>query len=183
MARPNSINNILDAAESIVLDEGGAHLTLDAVAERCGLSKGGLIYHFPTKEALLQGMIERFEVKLEAMRKEIRSHNGNGENSNELAIDITMMRDLSPDDYRLSAALLAVIANQPELMHPFRDQHYKRFWETLVPVNSFKRSSVLLFAAMGLHFHELLHISIVSGDQRREIFDELLRLADSKKEI
>ncbi|MCE5231123.1 hypothetical protein LLG95_16225 [bacterium] len=93
------------------------------------------------------------------------------------------MRDLSPDDYRLSAALLAVIANQPELMHPFRDQHYKRFWETLVPVNSFKRSSVLLFAAMGLHFHELLHISIVSGDQRREIFDELLRLADSKKEI
>ena len=50
---------ILDAAAELVAEIGAGRLTLEAVAERAGLSKGGLLYNFPTKEALLQGMIQR----------------------------------------------------------------------------------------------------------------------------
>lgn len=182
MARPSCKKQILDAAESIVIDSGAAHLTLDAVAERCGISKGGLIYHFPTKEALLTGMIARLEEKIDVIREGIRRQDGDG-TTNELAVDIRMMRELSPEDYRLSAALLAVIAYQPDLMDPFREQHHKRFWDDLISSRSFTRSSILFFAAMGLHFHQLLNISIVDNEQRREIFDELLRLAESKENI
>jgi hypothetical protein len=35
-------DRILDAAESVILDSGGRTFTLDAVAERAGISKGGL---------------------------------------------------------------------------------------------------------------------------------------------
>ena len=41
------------------LTSGAVHLTLDAVAERAGVSKGGLLYHFPSKESLLQAMVDR----------------------------------------------------------------------------------------------------------------------------
>ena len=34
-------------------------MTLTAVADRAGVSKGGLLYHFATKEALIKGMVER----------------------------------------------------------------------------------------------------------------------------
>ena len=34
-------------------------MTLDAVAQRAEVSKGGLLYHFPSKEALLQAMLAR----------------------------------------------------------------------------------------------------------------------------
>ncbi|GAA2848863.1 TetR/AcrR family transcriptional regulator [Streptosporangium fragile] len=50
---------LLDAAEDLLCDQGSAALTLTAVAERAGCSKGGLLYHFNTKEALIKGMVER----------------------------------------------------------------------------------------------------------------------------
>ncbi|WP_219465948.1 TetR/AcrR family transcriptional regulator [Nonomuraea rhizosphaerae] len=52
-------DELLDAAEALLCDQGSAALTLSAVAERAGVSKGGLLYHFSTKEALIKGMVER----------------------------------------------------------------------------------------------------------------------------
>src|SRR3954470_23063844 len=57
--RANSRDRILDAAGEIVGEVGAGKLTLDAVAQRAGLSKGGLLYNFPSKDALLSGMLER----------------------------------------------------------------------------------------------------------------------------
>lgn len=50
---------ILTAASQIVQCKGVAKLTLEAVAKEAGLSKGGLLYHFSNKEALIEGMIVR----------------------------------------------------------------------------------------------------------------------------
>ena len=66
--RVSSREAILDAAEAVVLADGAAHLTLDAVAERAKVSKGGLLYHFNTKEALLEGMVERQVRRIDAIR-------------------------------------------------------------------------------------------------------------------
>ncbi|MBN6053460.1 TetR family transcriptional regulator [Nonomuraea sp. RK-328] len=52
-------DELLDAAEDLLCDQGSAAITLSAVAERAGVSKGGLLYHFNTKEALIKGMVER----------------------------------------------------------------------------------------------------------------------------
>ncbi|SWD32702.1 transcriptional regulator [Klebsiella pneumoniae] len=54
----NKKKNILIAASEIVKEEGVVKLTLEAVAQRAGVSKGGLLYHFPSKEALIKGMVE-----------------------------------------------------------------------------------------------------------------------------
>jgi AcrR family transcriptional regulator len=50
---------ILDAFESIVIDSGERTATLDAVAKRAGVSKGGLLYHFASKNDLVDGEIQR----------------------------------------------------------------------------------------------------------------------------
>ncbi len=50
---------ILDAAEALVRAEGVSGLTLDAAARQAGVSKGGLLYHFSSKEALLIGLLNR----------------------------------------------------------------------------------------------------------------------------
>ncbi|WP_231578286.1 TetR/AcrR family transcriptional regulator [Paenibacillus sp. FSL H7-0357] len=49
---------ILQAASSIVRDQGVEHLTLEAVAKAANVSKGGLLYHFPNKEQLVSGMVD-----------------------------------------------------------------------------------------------------------------------------
>src|ERR1700748_1993101 len=50
---------LLDAAERVAVRQGAAHLTLEAVAKEAKVGKGGLIYHFPSKKALFQAMLER----------------------------------------------------------------------------------------------------------------------------
>src|SRR5664279_3356208 len=50
---------ILDAAEQVVLRDGVGHLTLEAAAHEAGLSKGGVLYHFPTRDALVAAMVTR----------------------------------------------------------------------------------------------------------------------------
>ncbi|WP_067461466.1 TetR/AcrR family transcriptional regulator [Actinomadura macra] len=50
---------LLDSAESVLFEQGTQALTLAAVADRAGVSKGGLLYHFPTKDALVKAMVAR----------------------------------------------------------------------------------------------------------------------------
>ncbi|MCP2331906.1 TetR/AcrR family transcriptional regulator [Actinoalloteichus caeruleus] len=56
-------DRILDALESLLIDKGVLAATLDAVASEAGVSKGGLLYHFGSKEALFTGMLERLRAR------------------------------------------------------------------------------------------------------------------------
>ncbi len=56
---PEARTRILDAAEAIVRRAGVAALTLEATAREAGVSKGGLLYHYGSKEALLTGLLNR----------------------------------------------------------------------------------------------------------------------------
>ncbi|QNE13630.1 TetR/AcrR family transcriptional regulator [Pseudarthrobacter sp. NBSH8] len=62
MARnPVARDAVLDAFEELLIDVGERAATLDAVAKRAGVSKGGLLYHFPNKEALIAAVLERMD--------------------------------------------------------------------------------------------------------------------------
>ena len=115
LARPSSKNAILDAAEAIVVKSGAVHMTLDAVAAEAGISKGGLIYHFPTKEALLQAMIDRQAELFEEIRERIRGKYPD-ENENGLAIELRVMHGQFWPKRRLSTGLLAAVANDPAFL-------------------------------------------------------------------
>ncbi|WP_270938695.1 TetR/AcrR family transcriptional regulator [Falsiroseomonas oryzae] len=57
--QPDARTRVLDAAEGIIQARGVAGLTLEAAARDAGVSKGGLLYHFASKEALLDAMLRR----------------------------------------------------------------------------------------------------------------------------
>ena len=50
--------SLLEAAESVIRDEGVSALTLARVAEAAGVSKGGLLYHFSSKSELIGALLE-----------------------------------------------------------------------------------------------------------------------------
>lgn len=52
-------DRVLDAFEHLLVSAGSQAATLDAVAAEAGVSKGGLLYHFHSKEALVDAMVER----------------------------------------------------------------------------------------------------------------------------
>lgn len=55
-ARPDEV---LDAALALFTEQGYARTTVEQIARRAGLSKGAVYLYFPSKEALLSGLVER----------------------------------------------------------------------------------------------------------------------------
>ncbi|MEU0673486.1 TetR/AcrR family transcriptional regulator [Streptomyces sp. NPDC006172] len=66
MAR-NAKRRILDGALNLLRAEGGGSITLDAAAKEVGLTKPGLMYHFPTKEALMLAVVDHVGDRWERM--------------------------------------------------------------------------------------------------------------------
>ncbi len=54
-------DRILDALQDALLEEGPGGATLEAVAERASVSKGGLLYHFRNKDDLFAGLLDRLD--------------------------------------------------------------------------------------------------------------------------
>ncbi|MFE1644837.1 TetR/AcrR family transcriptional regulator [Microbacterium sp. P01] len=58
---PRARESVLDAFSDLLIAEGERAATMDATARAAGVSKGGLLYHFASKDALENGLIERLE--------------------------------------------------------------------------------------------------------------------------
>lgn len=56
---PSTRDRVLDAYQDLLVTDGPQSATLDAVAAAAGVSKGGLLYHFKSKEALTGGLLAR----------------------------------------------------------------------------------------------------------------------------
>src|SRR5699024_1279794 len=54
--RQSKREDILEAAKRVVQREGVTALTYESAAAESGLTKGGLLYHFPTREDLLAAL-------------------------------------------------------------------------------------------------------------------------------
>ncbi|ETJ34570.1 hypothetical protein Q604_UNBC11004G0001, partial [human gut metagenome] len=57
MPRISKRQLILESAAAIINEKGADYLTLDAVAQRAGISKGGLFYHFKSKDELIKELV------------------------------------------------------------------------------------------------------------------------------
>lgn len=56
---------VLDALQQLLVEQGPTAVTLEAVADAAGVSKGGLLYHFPSKTALYAGLVDRLRAQTE----------------------------------------------------------------------------------------------------------------------
>jgi AcrR family transcriptional regulator len=70
---PSARDRVLDAYETLLIEHGGAAVTLDAVVAAAGVSKGGLLYHFASKDALAAGLLDRLRERSAADAQAIRT--------------------------------------------------------------------------------------------------------------
>jgi AcrR family transcriptional regulator len=115
-----SKDRILDAAERVVLRDGVGRLTLDAVAQETQLSKGGLLYHFKSKDDLIRGMIRRIHDHFEAevARQEAADPNPTGRKLRAL-LNTNFPKEPCERKWHIdsiAASLLAAVATNPALL-------------------------------------------------------------------
>ena len=113
---------ILEAAERVVAEVGAARLTLDLVAQAAGVSKGGLLYHFPSKESLLGALAQRYVQSMEQCIEAAKSGISEHEHGRDLKACIVGILGSDPRSKAMGAALLATAANDLTLLEVIRER-------------------------------------------------------------
>jgi AcrR family transcriptional regulator len=174
--RPSSREAMLDAAQQVVLEGGAGKLTLDAVARRAGVSKGGVMYNFPTKEALLKAMVERLVEHNRHAHASITASLPDRPGRSLKAYVMNSAQALDVDD-KVSGALLAALNSDPALLAPVAEYFRGRFARIAADV-PFERAALVYLATEGLWTQELLQLSPFTPRQRMQLVRMLARMAE-----
>lgn len=115
---------LLEAAEAVIFRQGIGNLTLSAVAAEAGMSKGGLLHYFPTKNNLIEALVAR---SAEQWRKSYQdafqqTSEGPGRMTRGL-IDYCMTdaESWTKGMCSISSAVFTALAQDPKLIQPMRD--------------------------------------------------------------
>jgi AcrR family transcriptional regulator len=170
-------SNLLKAANALLLEQGATALTLEAVAARAGVSKGGLLYHFPSKDALIEGMVERYLADFEA-RIDAQLINIDQPTAVQWArAYITASLEPDPEGMAVSAALLAAVAVNLNLLQPMQTRY--AVWQAKLDALSDPSTVWLIRLALdGLWITDLLLIAPPTLDQRHILCQRLLMLLE-----
>ena len=181
MTRKKEIDRdrILDAAESVILDSGGRNFTLDAVAERAGISKGGLVYTFATKDGLVRAALEREMARFqEAVGKRL---GGRSVKPFELVL-AHIEEALDEDDAttRKAAFLVTALVHAPDMMEPAR-RYYRELLDPLLPESGdAQKVRNALLAVEGIFLLRGLGFVEVSEEEHKSV---LLHARDIVREV
>ena len=169
---------LLEAASLVVKEKGVTGLTLEAVAKQANVSKGGLLYHYPNKQALLKAMILHLDENFErAIAKQIEESEGK---MTWLEAYVAMSFDPQHSQIAESAGMLVAIANDLSLLEPLAER-YQLLQEQLEASNiDSDLANIIRLAADGLWFTELFQISPLTESKRSQVLAALLTLIKEK---
>lgn len=169
---PTTRDRLLDAAETVVIARGVAALSLDAVAAAAGVSKGGLLHHFRSKEALLGALVERLAAEMGAIFDAVVAAEPPGPGRHTRGV-IAWALHSAPEraerDLRIAAALLSAHAHDPRLIDPIRAEHARiraQVEDDGLPPG---RAHVVLAAADGLFLAKVFGLWSPTAEQAAAI--------------
>jgi AcrR family transcriptional regulator len=172
---PASREKVLDAAERVVAQLGAGRLTYDQLVKESGVTRGGITYHFPTKEALLKALMERDMQQWEAMELQFRPRLKNA-NTAALIGSLRAMTNTSDDKRRFVAGMLSAVTHDPDLLEPVRQMHAERFGGMRGTPSEID-CLILELAAAGLFWQDITRCHEISPQLRSKVVARLEALA------
>ena len=162
-------DRILDAAQRILVRDGGDRLTIASVAEEARVSKGGLFYHFASKQDLVEGLIERYTREFDRLLEAADDSPGS-------AVE-AYIQSASRSDGPAIAMLAAVIVNSEALglLRRRYDGWNERLHSDGIPPHVV---STVRYAVDGLWLADTLQLAAPSRSSRTktiELLTEMVR--------
>lgn len=170
--KPNKKQLILDAAAAVVEHQGAAHLTIDAVAATAGISKGGVLYHYPNKQTLLRGMLDRV-IESQKARIADNSRSLGGPHAHVLSV----LQPLPKSEFTSALAILAAAAEDPDLLANART-FMREIMDELRDGPHFAEALALIIAVEGLRIMDSLELVQACDEERGLLTEHLLAQAE-----
>ncbi|MFJ7935804.1 TetR/AcrR family transcriptional regulator [Sporosarcina sp. NPDC096371] len=164
--------HILRSATEFILENDYHALTLDAVAKQAGISKGGLLYHFSNKEALLKGVahhiFEQFTLTFEEQAKKDPIEKGKWCR----ALIEASKWDLE-HNAELNVGILAASMLNPDIAEDISESY--QYMQTKVEQDHIDpvTATIIRLAIDGLYYSELFHLAPLAEKLREQVIEQL----------
>jgi AcrR family transcriptional regulator len=175
----SSRTKILKAAGQVAREVGPGHLSLDAVAQRAGVSKGGLLYNFPSKAKLLEALVEQHLADFDAaLTEKEKLHKPTGLGTAYIELFITELEQCLPPP----SGVLAAMAENPDFLAPVR--RFNRDLLDRMKAGTDNDSAVLVvfLALEGMRSSRLFGVDILSQSEREAALTALFGLLGKDQE-
>lgn len=171
--RPSIKALLLDAALDLIAEGGVQALTYEALSERTGTSKGGLLYHFPSKEALFADITQRLISRYSDARQTAIAALPPGPSRELKGNTLASLGNSSKSD-NVSAKMMVSGLWDAEAGKQYRRARFDEMSREV----GFDRTAVVYLATEGLWFMELAGRSPFTPQERLRIESILLAMAD-----
>lgn len=169
-------DRLLDSAEAVLTEHGSHGLTLAAVAAHAGVSKGGLLYHYASKDALITALIERLIANFDELVASFRMERPGWYTRAyvEATFAVFAARDEDATPRRWAAACAA--ATDPVLREPFARAQRRWMSEGLDEEPDPDLAQLVRLAADGLWEAAELDPSLLGPERMKALRERLLAL-------
>ena len=173
---------LLQAASDIATEQGVPAVTLDAVAERAGVTKGALQYHFANKQGLLDALfeqtLERFEQQMHARIEAGVAEGMPKHGAAARAYLHTTIDETSPAaSTNVLRVLVAAMMTDPAIRERYATPMRKWTRPDPLPLAAAARLMICRLAADGLWISDLLGYQNMPPRLRAEVVRQLEQLA------
>jgi AcrR family transcriptional regulator len=156
---------------------------LQAVAQEAGISKGGLLYHFETKEALIEALFEYHNAKFEEKLEEYLTLEGDKPGAFLRAYAKASIDQMSyPENASLYASLFAAEEKYASAHKLMREKYIS--WQRKIDQSGLDLDWAMLlrFTVDGLWFSEMNRYATPDPEQRDKIVEMILKLTQHIKQ-
>ena len=173
--------DILEAASKIVAEQGIFYLTIEAVAAEAGISKGGLLYHYRSKEVLVEKMVEHLAINY---KNKIANHAA--EDLEEKGkwtrayLDANFTKVYQNKD--MHAGLLAAKAVNPNLLGPIHEVYSE--WQEEIENDGLDpiTATIIRLATDGIWLADLFDINPIENESKELIYERLRKWTNEQSE-
>lgn len=173
----NTRASLLAAAADVVRLHGVANLTLERVAETAGVSKGGLLYHFASKQELVRDLLADTLGRADVSLNDMASTNGLRDGAFTKAY-LDYVRTGQHDEVDSGAGVFAAAALNDGDLAPAQDQ-FARWQQRLLDHDGIDPTAALLARVVGdgLWLIDLFGLAPPTAEQREALCELVERTA------
>ena len=116
-------DEVLDAALDLFIESGFANTRVEDIAARAGLSKGAVYLYFPSKEAVLEGIVRRAMVPIASTAMEmVQSYAGDPRTIITLVMKSISKRLTEPRTIAIPKLMMREMINFPDFAKMYREE-------------------------------------------------------------
>lgn len=173
---PKARQLILDAARHIVREQGAGSLTYEELVQESGVTRGGITYHFPTKDVLLRELIECDIQQWCELEQQLKPDVEN-EATAELIAHIRSHSERGEEHRRFVGGMLSAVMLDHSLLDSVREFEKERA-AGLEWTDQEVKQQLLRLASEGLFWSEIFGCSQLPAKVRKRLVARLEQLAE-----